>query len=102
MAISQRVECVLDDDAERVSTEQSVGAKVALTLQSGKTVERFIEAPQGSASRPFSMDDHMARFRQEMAKRFDAARVELLLQEVRNFAEARNPDRLMHLLAGSK
>ena len=102
MAISQRVECVLDADAERVSTEQSVGAKVTLTLQSGKTVEMFIEAPQGSASRPFTMDDHIARFRQEMAKRFDAVRVELLLQEVRNFAEARNPDRLMHLLAGSQ
>ncbi len=102
MAISRRVECEPDDDAERVSTEQSVGAKVTLTLQSGKILERFIDAPQGSASRPFTLDDHIARFRQEMAKRFDAARVELLLQEVRNFAEARNPDRLMHLLAGSQ
>lgn len=102
MAISRRVECALDDDAERVSTEQSVGAKVTLTLRSGKTVERFIEAPKGSASRPFTLDDHIARFRQEMTKRFDAARIESLLQEVRNFAEARNPDRLMHLLAGSR
>ena len=99
MAISQRVECVLDPDAERVSTEQSVGAKVALTLQSGKTVERFIEAPKGSASRPFTMDDHVARFRQEMLKRFTAAQVEVLLAEVRGFEKSANPDRLMHLLA---
>jgi 2-methylcitrate dehydratase PrpD len=102
MAISRRVECVLDPDAERVSTEQSVGAKVALTLQSGKTVERFIEAPKGSASRPFAVDDHVARFEQEMAKRFPAAQVDELLAEVRGFAGAANPDRLMHLLAGQK
>lgn len=102
MAISQRVDCVLDEDAERVSTEQSVGAKVTLLLNSGKTVESFIEAPKGSASRPFTLDDHVGRFRQEMAKRFDAAHVEKLLEEVRNFAQARNPDRLMQLLAGSQ
>lgn len=99
MAISRRIECVLDADAERVSTEQSVGAKVTLTLQSGATHERFIEAPQGSASRPFTMDDHVARFRQEMAKRFTAAQVDDLLAEVRGFAQVANPDRLMQLLA---
>ncbi|RPJ47972.1 MAG: MmgE/PrpD family protein [Betaproteobacteria bacterium] len=99
MAISQRVECMLDPDAERVSTEQSVGAKVTLTLQSGKIVERFVEAPQGSAARPFTMADHVARFQQEMAKRFTAAQVDVLLAEVRGFAQSANPDRLMHLLA---
>jgi len=99
MAISQRVECALDPDAERVSTEQSVGAKVTLTLQSEKTVECFIEAPKGSASRPFTMDDHVARFRQEMLKRFTAAQVEVLFAEVRGFEKSANPDRLMHLLA---
>lgn len=99
MAISRRIECVLDADAERVSTEQSVGAKVMLTLQSGETHERFIEAPQGSASRPFTMDDHVARFKQEMVKRFPAAQVDDLLAEVHGFAQAANPDRLMQLLA---
>ena len=102
MEISKRVECVLDADAERVSTEQSVGAKVTLALQSGKTVERFIEAPKGSASRPFTVDDHVARFTQEMRKRFPAAQVDALLAELRGFAKAPNPDRLMRLLAGQK
>jgi len=100
MAISQRIECVLDDEAERVSTEQSVGAKVTLTLQSGAVHERFIEAPRGSASRPFTMDDHVARFKQEMLKRFSAVQVAALLEEVRGFAKSPNPGRLMHLLAG--
>ena len=102
MEISKRVECVLDADAERVSTEQSVGAKVTLILQSGKTVERFIEAPKGSASRPFTVDDHVARFTQEMRKRFSAAQVDALLEEVRGFSKAPNPGRLMRLLAGQK
>ncbi len=99
MAISKSIACELDADAERVSTEQSVGAKVTLTLKSGKTVEKFIEAPKGSASRPFTMEDHVARFRAEMARRFTPAQVDVLLDEVRNFAKAANPDRLMQLLA---
>ena len=100
MAISKAIDCVLDEDAERVSTEQSVGAKVSFTLKSGKTVEKFVEAPKGSASRPFTLDDHIARFRAEMLRRFTPARVDALLEEVRNFAAARNPDRLMLLLSG--
>ncbi|MGE0557035.1 MAG: MmgE/PrpD family protein [Burkholderiales bacterium] len=99
MAISKSIACELDPDAERVSTEQSVGAKVTLTLKSGKNVEKFIEAPKGSASRPFTMDDHVARFRAEMARRFTPAQVDVLLDEVCNFAKAANPDRLMQLLA---
>ncbi len=98
MAIAQSIECVPDADAERVSTEQSVGAKVTLTLQSGATHECFIAAPQGSASRPYTLDDHVARFQQEMTKRFTTAQVDDLLTEVRGFAQAANPDRLLQLL----
>jgi 2-methylcitrate dehydratase PrpD len=99
MDISKRIACELDPDAERVSTEQSVGAKVTLTLQSGKTVEKFIEAPKGSASRPFTVEDHISRFRAEMLRRFAPAQVDALLDEVCNFDRAANPDRLMQLLA---
>ncbi len=99
MDISKRIACELDPDAERVSTEQSVGAKVTLTLQSGKTVEKFIEAPKGSASRPFTMEDHLSRFRAEMLRRFAPAQVDALQDEVYNFDRAANPDRLMQLLA---
>jgi 2-methylcitrate dehydratase PrpD len=98
MTISKRVECVLDPEAERVSTEQSVGAKVTLVLNNGNTVERFIEAPKGSASRPFTMDDHVARFKQEMLKRYALPQVETLLNEIGSFAQAGNPDRLLQLL----
>ena len=100
MAISSRVSCELDDDAERVSTEQSVGAKVAFRLKSGRVVERFIEAPQGSVSRPFTMDDHVARFRQELGRRLDAGRLDALQAEVQGLATASGVERLMQLLAG--
>lgn len=99
MAIAQRIDCVPDAEAERVSTEQSVGARVVLTTHAGNTVECFIEAPKGSASRPYTVDDHIARFKQEMDKRFSPAQVDALLNEVRGFAQAPNPDRLMHILA---
>jgi 2-methylcitrate dehydratase PrpD len=100
MAISSRVSCELDDDAERVSTEQSVGAKVTFRLKSGKVVERFIEAPKGSVSRPFTMDDHVARFRAELGRRFDASRVDALQAEVQGLAAAGGVARLMQLLSG--
>ncbi|MBC7778922.1 MAG: MmgE/PrpD family protein [Proteobacteria bacterium] len=101
MGLSRRVECALDADAERVSTEQSVGAKVTLTLHSGRTVECFIDAPKGSASHPFEMSDHVARFSQEMSKRWSAAQVDTLLAEVTAFARTPGPQRLMQLLAGA-
>ena len=100
MAISSRVSCELDDDAERVSTEQSVGAKVTFQLKNGKVVECFIDAPKGSVSRPFTMDDHVARFRAELARRFDAARVDALQAEVQGLATAGGVARLMQLLSG--
>ena len=102
MQTSKRIECALDEDAERVSTSQSVGAKVTLTLKSGAKHEHFIAAPKGSTSRPFSVEDHVARFKQEMAKRYAAAHCDALLEEVRGFSSAPNPDRLMQLLAGNK
>jgi 2-methylcitrate dehydratase PrpD len=100
MAISSRVSCELDDDAERVSTEQSVGAKVTFRLKDGKVVERFIDAPKGSVSRPFTMDDHVARFRAELGRRFDRARVDALQGEVQGLATAGGVARLMQLLSG--
>ena len=100
MAISSRVSCELDDDAERVSTEQSVGAKVTFQLKNGKVVERFIDTPKGSVSRPFTMDDHVARFRAELGRRFDAARVDALQAEVQGLATAGGVARLMQLLSG--
>jgi hypothetical protein len=45
------------------------------------------------------MDDHVARFRAEMLRRFAPAQVDALLDEVCNFDRAANADRLMQLLA---
>jgi 2-methylcitrate dehydratase PrpD len=101
MAISSRVSCELDEDAERVSTEQSVGAKVTFRLKDGRVVERFIDAPKGSVSRPFTVDDHVARFRNELSRRFDAARVDALQAEVEALSKAPGVARLMQLLAGA-
>jgi 2-methylcitrate dehydratase PrpD len=98
-ALAQQVECVLDADAERVSTEQSVGARVVLGLHSGVRLERFIEAPKGAASRPFTLDDHIARFEQELSRRLTPATLAATLDEVRGFDRSANADRLMGMLA---
>lgn len=86
MDLSRRVECVLDDDAERVSTAELVGAKVALRLVSGAERKLFVAAPQGSASRPYATADHVDRFRHEFARRFQPAACNDLVAAIRNFA----------------
>jgi hypothetical protein len=44
------------------------------------------------------MNDHVARFKQEMLKRYAPAQVETLLNEIGSLAQAGNPDRLLQLL----
>jgi len=51
-------------------------------------------------SRPFTMDDHVARFRAELGRRFDATRVDALQAEVQGLAAAGGVARLMQLLSG--
>lgn len=85
LALTKRVECVLDDDVERVSTAESVGAKLTLELANGTVRSVFIEAPQGSAARPFTDADHEARFRNELERRLTPAACGKLLATLRDF-----------------
>jgi len=79
MALAAKVECVLDDEAERASTAESVGARVTLVLRDGRRLSRFVAAPKGSASRPYSQADHVARARTELARRYAAPEVDRLV-----------------------
>lgn len=86
LELARRVECVLDDDVERVSGVASVGAKVSLTLKSGAAGTVFVEVPKGAAARPFSGDDHVDRFRHELSRRFPGAACDALVETIRGCA----------------
>ena len=82
--LTKRVECVLDEDVERVSTAESVGAKLTLELAGGASHTVFIEAPQGSAARPFANADHELRFGNELGRRLTPDAAAQLLDTLRN------------------
>ena len=83
MKLAAKVQCVLDEEAERASTAESVGARLTFALRDGRSVSRFIAAPQGSASRPYTQADHVARASAELARRYPEAQVVSLVDAVR-------------------
>jgi len=100
--LAKRVECVLDDDVERVSTTESVGAKVTLILTSGAEHTVFVETPQGSPSRPFTTEDHINRFRHELRRRLDPAGCADLVSMVRGIASLVDVSELARRLIGTR
>lgn len=83
MALAAKVECMIDDEAERASTAESVGARLTLALRDGRRVSRFVAAPKGSVSRPYSQEDHVARARAELARRYTEPGAGRLVELVR-------------------
>jgi len=68
-ALEERTAIALDDEVEAASNELSTGARVTVTLRDGRTLSRFVPAPKGSPSQPFTGAEHEARFIQELSSR---------------------------------
>ena len=59
----------LDHDVEAMSDERSTAARVSLRLRDGRAFSILVPAPKGSPSRPFSAEEHEARFQEELSSR---------------------------------
>ena len=81
MYLTQLVRCELDEEVEKTSSEESVSAKVIVTLRNGQKLRAFIVSPKGSIARPFSLQDHIARAESELNNR-------LSTEKLRQFIEA--------------
>lgn len=99
MALTARVECIVDPEVERTSTSESVSARVTVMLDDGNEYSTFVLAPKGSASRPFSMADHEARARAELGRRYSAAKLDGLMLMLDGFAELDDVNELSSHLA---
>ncbi len=102
LGLARRIECVLDEDVERVSGVESVGAKVSLTLVSGAADTVFVEAPKGAAARPYTVDDHVDRFRHELSRRYPARACDALVETIRGFAALPDVSALAQRLGASR
>jgi 2-methylcitrate dehydratase PrpD len=67
--IEERTAIALDDEVEAASNELSTAARVGVTLRDGRSWSKLVAAPKGSPSRPFTADEHEARFTQELSGR---------------------------------
>jgi len=93
-AIESRVRCEIDPEVEAATTAESVPARVVITLNDGAKHSVFVSAPKGSPSRPFTHQDHAARFRCELAKRLREKVCDEIIAMAENLADLDKVTRL--------
>lgn len=79
-ALESRVGCEVDGDVEAQSGAESVAARITLKLRGGAVHSVFVKAPKGSPSRPFTHEDHVARFQFELERRWPQERRDALVR----------------------
>jgi len=87
-ALCAKVHCHLDDEVEATSTQESVSAKLSITLKDHSARSEFIPAPMGSASRPYGLEDHVDKLRQELSTRMSQDQVQHFIDRVLQFGQA--------------
>jgi 2-methylcitrate dehydratase PrpD len=97
-AVERRVRCEVDPVVEAATTEESVPARIVIKLTSGKTLSTFVPAPKGSPSRPFTRDDHVARFRRELARRWPSSRCDRIVDLSRRLVSLKDMDEMINLI----
>jgi 2-methylcitrate dehydratase PrpD len=68
-ALEDCINIDLDDEVEAASNALSTAAKVSVVLRDGRKLSLLVPAPKGSPSRPFTADEHAARFTHELSSR---------------------------------
>jgi len=99
--IEARVRCEVDPEVEAATTAEAVSARVTVTMKNGTTHSRFVAAPKGSPSRPFAHDDHVARFRRELARRWDDKTCDQVIAIADNLVDLPKVERITDLIAAA-
>jgi 2-methylcitrate dehydratase PrpD len=97
--VERHVRCEVDPEVEAATTAESVPARIVMKLKSGATLTTFVPAPKGSPSRPFTPADHAARFRNELERRWPAARCDAVVETSRNLLKLKDMRELVRLIA---
>jgi 2-methylcitrate dehydratase PrpD len=96
--VERRVRCEVDPEVESATTAESVPARITLKLTSGSKHTVFVSAPKGSPSRPFTPDDHVARFRHELERRWSPARCDTVVDLSRRLVSLKDMTQLVKQL----
>jgi 2-methylcitrate dehydratase PrpD len=96
--IEELVRCEVDPEVEAATTAESVPARVTISMKDGTRHSVFVSAPKGSPSRPFTHDDHVARFRRELSRRLTEKTCDELVDIAENLADLDKVERITELL----
>ena len=99
-AIERRVRWDVDPQVEAATTAESVPARIAIRLTSGVEHTIFVPAPKGSPSRPFTHEEHVARFRRELMKRLPERNCDALVAIAEDFSALDRVSRIIDLVSG--
>ncbi len=83
-----------------LSSADSVPARLTLTLASGEEHSIYVTAPMGSAARPFTHADHVARFEAELGRRIPAENCARLIAWAEDFASVGDVNSIGRALGG--
>ncbi len=97
--IEELVRCEVDPEVEAATTAESVPARITVGLKDGTSRTTFVSAPKGSPSRPFTHDDHIARFRRELSRRLTEKSCDEIVDIAENLADLDKVGRITDLLA---
>ena len=82
MQLTQLVKCSLDEEVERTSSEESVSAKLIVTLRNGQQLSAFVISPKGSIARPFTIEDHIFRAESELGSRLPKEKLSQFIEAI--------------------
>ena len=99
--LQERTTIALDDEVEAASNELSTAAKVSVRLHDGRELAILVPAPKGSASHPFTADEHVARFVHELSSRVPDAVCADILATAKDL-DRLDPHRLAVALSGQR
>ncbi|MCH8138015.1 MAG: MmgE/PrpD family protein [Proteobacteria bacterium] len=98
--LSGRVSCEVEEEMNALTSADSVPARLTLTLASGEEHSIYVAAPKGSATRPFTHADHVARFEAELRRRIPAENCARLIAWAEDFASVGDVTEIGRALGG--
>src|SRR5207245_1308842 len=98
-ALEQRVRCEVHPEVEAATTAEAVPAHITITMRDGTQHSAFVTAPKGSPSRPFTHDDHIARFERELSRRWPDRVSRQVIEIAESLSDLDKVSRITDLLA---
>ncbi|GAA4332850.1 MmgE/PrpD family protein [Pigmentiphaga soli] len=98
--LSARTTCSADAEVERLTTAESVAARVTCTLRDGSRREHFIASPKGCPQNPLTVDEISQRFVAIAEAGFDRAAIDAWLAAARGLERLDSVAPLLALRAG--